>query len=103
MDGFWPSYSEKFDANLRASGRSAQVTKIVGLSESVLGTFPDGVFDVIYIDGGHREKEVYDDALQAWRLAKPGATLIFDDYAWRPELPMEERPTRAIDRFLAGA
>jgi predicted O-methyltransferase YrrM len=106
VDRFRDPYSRKFDQNLLASGRSSQVVKLAGNSATVLPGLPDASFDAIYIDGGHREREVWEDALHAWRLAKPGAVIIFDDYQWQPDLPLEDRPKRAIDRFLlrhAGA
>jgi predicted O-methyltransferase YrrM len=106
VDRFRPPYNERFDRNLAASGRSSQVVKLTGNSQDVLPSLEDASFDVVYIDGGHREREVWEDAVQGWRLTRPGGTIIFDDYAWRPELPLEDRPKRAIDRLLlrqAGA
>jgi predicted O-methyltransferase YrrM len=100
VDGFWAPYGEIFDRNISASGRERQVTKLAGRSEVVLPALADAGFDVVYIDAGHREQEVRDDAREAWRVAKPGGILIFDDYGWEPLLPLEERPVRAVDSFL---
>jgi len=100
VDRFHASYNERFDRNLAASGRSSQTVKLAGSSSVVLASLPDASFDAVYVDGGHREQEVWEDGVHAWRLAKPGSVIIFDDYGWRPELPLEDRPKRAIDRFL---
>jgi predicted O-methyltransferase YrrM len=100
VDRFRPPYGDVFDRNLAASGRSSQAVKLVGSSNLVLPSLADASFDAVYIDGGHREREVWDDALEAWRLTRPGAVMIFDDYDWEPGLPLEDRPKRAIDRFL---
>lgn len=100
VDGFWPPYGEVFDRNIALSGHAGRVQKLAGRTDEVLPRI-DATFDAIYIDAGHREQEVWEDAQHAWRLAKPGATVIFDDYLWQPHLPLEERPQRAIDRFLS--
>jgi hypothetical protein len=57
-------------------------------------------WDFIYIDGDHTEKAVYSDAVGAWSLLKTKGILAFDDYLWGKELPLEQRPMLAIDRFL---
>jgi predicted O-methyltransferase YrrM len=106
VDRFRPPYGERFDRNVAASGCSSRVIKLTGDSAAVLPSMASASFDAVYVDGGHREQEVWGDALQAWRVARPGAVIIFDDYGWRPDLPPEQRPKRAIDRFLlrhAGA
>lgn len=51
-------------------------------------------FDFIYIDGDHRENEVYLDAVNCFTLLKVGGHMLFDDYEWR------EETKRGIDRFL---
>jgi uncharacterized protein (DUF1800 family) len=33
-------------------------------------------------------------------ILQHGGLLIFDDYAWQPELPPLDRPQMAIDAFL---
>jgi predicted O-methyltransferase YrrM len=100
VDGFWPPYGDVFDRNIAASGLSARVIKRRGPSQEVLPTLARASFDAMYIDGGHREEQVWADARHCWRLGKAGAILIFDDYEWEPHLPLEDRPRRAIDRFL---
>ncbi|KAJ4472008.1 glycosyltransferase family 8 protein [Lentinula aciculospora] len=58
-------------------------------------------FDWIYIDGSHEADDTFLDGELAWRLARKGAIVIFDDYYWDKE-PEESRhhPKRGIDSFL---
>lgn len=90
----------RFDHNIGVSGFSKQVTKIKGKSEDVLPTLKKQSFDIIYIDGCHKPLNVLMDAVLSWLLLKPGGIIIFDDYAWKPEKPYQERPKMAIDIFL---
>jgi predicted O-methyltransferase YrrM len=101
VDAFYVRRAEfRFDHNIKISGFSSKVTKIKGESQEVLKLFRGGIYDIIYIDGSHRAVDVYTDALLSWALLKPGGIIIFDDYAWEPEKPLEERPEMGIDTFL---
>lgn len=51
-------------------------------------------FDLIYVDGDHRERYVYWDAVSCFVLLADGGVMLFDDYGWR------EYTKRGIDRFL---
>ncbi|KAI0643638.1 glycosyl transferase [Trametes meyenii] len=59
-------------------------------------------FDWVYIDGSHEADDTLLDGELAWRLARKGAIIIFDDYLWDKE-PEESihHPKRGIDAFLA--
>lgn len=53
-------------------------------------------FDFIYIDGDHTENEVFNDAMNAWRiLQEKEGYILFDDYKW------DDGTRRGIDRFLS--
>lgn len=54
----------------------------------------DYLFDFIYIDGDHRKKEVYNDAIHSFEILKIGGFILFDDYEWR------EETKEGINRFL---
>lgn len=41
-----------------------------------------GPFDLAYVDGSHRAKDVYNDAKGAFANLKPGGFLVLDDYFW---------------------
>lgn len=62
-------------------------------------------FDLIYIDGDHRNSAVVLDGILADRLLVPGGVIIFDDYAWKvtgeDSLPPSERPREAIEYFFS--
>ncbi len=90
----------RFDHNIRISGFSKKVTKIKGKSEDVLSSLKEQSFDIIYVDGCHLAHNVLMDAVLSWLLLKPRGIIIFDDYAWMPEKPYQERPKMAIDIFL---
>ena len=90
----------RFEHNIGISGFSKKVTKIKGKSEDVLHALQAQSFDIVYIDGCHQPLNVLMDAVLSWLLVKPGGIIIFDDYAWNPEAPYQERPKMAIDIFL---
>ena len=50
-------------------------------------------FDFIYIDGDHREKAVYEDAVNCWAILKAGGHMLFDDYGW-------ESTKKGVNKFL---
>jgi predicted O-methyltransferase YrrM len=56
-------------------------------------------FDVIYIDGSHKYRDVLIDSLLAWDLLRIGGYLIWDDYFWsRRQTEIGSR--LAIDQFI---
>lgn len=57
-------------------------------------------YDVIYIDGSHKAKDVLLDAVFSWMVLKKNGILIFDDYTWGGQNPEHMRPKPAIDTFL---
>ena len=88
-----------FDANV---GR--RVSKIKSDSTPALYrlTCENAVFDLIYIDGDHSRDQVMIDSLIAWRCLRTGGIMIWDDYeAYLPDAPDHDRPTPAIDTFIA--
>jgi len=92
----------RFDHNIKVSGFSNRVTKIKGISQEVLNLLKPGNYDIVYIDGSHRAIDVQTDALLSWSLTKPGGIIIFDDYLWNPQWPVEDRPQMAVDQFLTA-
>ena len=92
----------RFAHNIAVTGVADKVTTINGRSEDLLSVAPiaEMRFDFAYIDGGHEAPHVLFDAVFTWPLLKPDAILIFDDYLWKPELPVGQRPKIAIDKFL---
>lgn len=107
-------YSNIFDTfmeNVKQYGNKVVVLK--GVSQEMLRDLPLKYYDFIYIDGSHNASDVLEDAVQSWRLLKPGGIMAFDDYNWsfwsnrygEPSQIIDEEmlirePKIAIDAFL---
>lgn len=59
------------------------------------------MYDMIYIDGSHRAKDVLFDAVCAWNYLKEGGVMVFDDYDWlaTDDPTGKQRPALAIDAW----
>jgi predicted O-methyltransferase YrrM len=73
---------------------------IQGYSHDVLRKpyWPDGYFDIVYIDGHHTIQCVLRDYCYAWPLLKVGGVMIFDDYLQGHS----DLVKRAVDVILEG-
>lgn len=101
VDPWNPILKLRFDHNIRVAGAADHVRAIQKGSEYALTEdLADETFDLIYIDGSHRTPNVLFDAIFTWPRLTPGGMLFFDDYDWRPDLRLAERPKPAIDRFM---
>jgi SAM-dependent methyltransferase len=88
-----------FDRNV---GR--RVTKIKSDSTPALHRLAceGAAFDLVYIDGDHARDQVMIDSLLAWRCLRAGGIMIWDDYeAYLPDAADPDRPTPAINAFIA--
>jgi predicted O-methyltransferase YrrM len=87
-------------SNIKLAGGSKRTTIHIGKSRDILRKLPDRSFDFIYIDGGHSQIEVIEDAVLSFFLAKPGGIIAFDDYFWNePTTPTDGSPKISIDAF----
>ena len=69
--------------------------------ESLLKSYGNTA-DLVYVDGDHTAKGTYEDGLLAFRLCKPGGTIIFDDYGWpHGESDITQHPRTGIELFLS--
>ena len=95
-----PCIEGRFDRNMAPFG--SRVRKIKDRSVCALEWLhvQGEVFDLVYIDGGHSSTEVAGDSVRAWQLVRVGGIVIWDDYEWGLERPVEDRPQAAIDDFL---
>jgi hypothetical protein len=100
IDTFDGDVEQRFRDNIRHSGQASKITVIKGASQQKLRELDLNSVDLIYIDGDHRSREVLMDAILSWDLLKENGILIFDDYKWFFDFPMEMRPEFAIDVFL---
>lgn len=97
VDFFCSPYREQFDDNVIKTGVSSKVTKIANCSQEALPLLKPNIYDFIYIDGSHQDKEVLQDAILSWNLVKVGGLMIFDDY----EEPGEQSAKVGTDWFLS--
>jgi predicted O-methyltransferase YrrM len=89
-----------FAANIRQAAGEKRTEFRRGFSREILRTLPFASYDFIYIDGGHGSTDVLEDAVQSYRLARPGAIIAFDDYLWNdPQHNEHGVPKPAIDAF----
>jgi predicted O-methyltransferase YrrM len=91
----------RFDRNLAPFGN--RVVKLKSNSSDALCDLGlrGQSFDLIYIDGGHRSRDVYQDCVLAWPLLVRDGVMIMDDYEWEfPGLPKDKCPKKGIDAFL---
>lgn len=60
-------------------------------------------YDIIYIDGSHKQETVMSDAFYSWKLLKKGGILIFDDYGmqYTDKQGINYEPKIAIDAFYS--
>jgi predicted O-methyltransferase YrrM len=56
-------------------------------------------YDIIYIDGGHKNDIIYSDLVNAFGALKEKGIIIADDLFWN-QLPKGENPINAISRFI---
>ncbi|KAG2003636.1 glycosyl transferase [Coprinopsis cinerea AmutBmut pab1-1] len=98
---------ERMQHNLGLTGKRFRILPefsfpaLMKLLEEEMGREDPG-YDWIYVDGSHRADDTLLDGELAWRLARKGAVVIFDDYHWdaTPE-DSAEHPKRGIDAFLS--
>jgi predicted O-methyltransferase YrrM len=87
--------------NVKAVSGLQKVTLHRAPSAEALRLLPLDAFDFVYIDGAHATLNVLEDAVLAFRLAKAGAVIAFDDYLWDdPAACQDGTPRPAIDFFL---
>lgn len=93
------SIYETFLSNVESTpGAKEKIVVHRGFSHEVVPSFPDDMFDLIYIDGNHEPEYVLEDAVLSFRKLKRGGIMIFDDYGWGgPDLTQ-----RGIDAFISG-
>src|ERR1700722_8275794 len=94
MDERCESVQRRFDPEIR----SGRVVIHRDNSNTILGKFPDGYFDWIYIDGNHLYEFVRQDLALSFQKTKPGGYLTGDDY--QAEGWWEGGVKKAVDEFV---
>ncbi len=92
--------------NLELAGGSSRIIpafSVQGIYQLLCeeASSPNPGFDWIYVDGSHEADDTFLDGELVWRLARPGAIMIFDDYRWNQEPEdSHHHPKLGIDLFL---
>lgn len=90
----------RFDGNTRVFSGRIEKIKASSVDALVQLGLAGRRFDIAYIDGGHRAREVYADSALAWPLMARDALVIFDDYQWQEMPDPMDNPKPGIDAFL---
>jgi predicted O-methyltransferase YrrM len=94
----------RFRGNVEKSPNFSKLRVMRGLSRYVLRSMAndfDGHFNLVYIDGSHRARDVLDDAVMTWPMLEDGGHMIFDDYRWHKYVDEYDNPKLAIDNFMS--
>lgn len=95
---------ETFLHNTQAYRGRGKVQALQGDSKVVLRRLPvEHTYHIIYIDGEHTARGVFNDAMLAFPLLHVGGILIFDDFLWdAPPVLQGGRRSTHWDSPLAG-
>jgi predicted O-methyltransferase YrrM/GR25 family glycosyltransferase involved in LPS biosynthesis len=85
---------DRFVENTEAN--KDKITLIRKKSEEALQNLRSNYYDLIFVDGHHTEVAVHYDGTEAFRIAKVGAYILFDDFLWGHNGEMK----RGIERVL---
>ncbi|MGV3633065.1 MAG: class I SAM-dependent methyltransferase [Pseudorhodoplanes sp.] len=90
----------RFDANTGAFSGRIEKVKASSVDALIQLGVAERRFEIAYIDGGHRAREVYADSALTWPLMAPGGLVIFDDYLWQQMPDPMDNPMPGVDAFL---
>lgn len=80
------------------AGRPVELVRNISRKVWKTTAFHHYRFDFIYLDGDHREDEVFNDGMEAFRCCLKQGHILFDDYGWREETKNGiERVLRKLD------
>lgn len=104
IDSFEMGSFSVFQKNLEIAGETSRTIVLKGRSAEELRSLePELQFDVIYIDGSHRMKNVLEDLILSWPLLKEDGVLLLDDYLMNEGIePIDSLPKAAIDCFMTA-
>jgi predicted O-methyltransferase YrrM len=92
----YPTFYRRFMTNMVQAGVSDVVVPVPMPSQIGASYLKDFKLqaELIYIDGSHEEKDVYDDLTAYWDLLHPGGVVFGDDFPW-------ESVANAVKAFCA--
>ena len=94
------SIETHFDANTKPFSGRLEKIKAPSIDALIDLGVAERRFDIAYIDGGHRAREVYADSALTWPLMAPGGLVILDDYLWAEMPDPMDNPKPGVDAFL---
>lgn len=94
---------DRFLSNIHRNSHKVNVIKRESMHALSSLVESGKTFHFAYIDGDHHNFSVITDAIMTDRLLLPGGLIVFDDYLWRLEKPVYDRPREAIEYFLSVA
>lgn len=86
---------QNFNTNIQNSRHYPKFVVHRGFSDTIVPTFSDKFFDIIFVDGNHETEYVYHDGQMALDKVKLGGYIIFDDYSYT-----WEQTVKGIEMFL---
>lgn len=97
----WQNIFNTYISGLQKYGAAGRHAIFPGTTEHFFAS-QAMTYDFIYIDADHTAQAVYRDAINSWKILKPGGLLAFDDYTWGDGLEDQSlAPKPGIDKFLA--
>lgn len=100
INRFSDNIEEYADRITTRVGKSQDIIRQEGGLHKDFEDINGGRFDFIYIDGSHLASDTLEDAVLSFRLLKRGGIMIFDDYTWGRQLPLDQIPAVGIDAFV---
>jgi len=91
------SVEKNFDENLK--NYTSRFIKMKTSSDLFFNK-NNAMFDIIFVDGSHYAKDVWNDCLNSWAILKKNGILILDDYFWKGYDDLKDNPAFAINKFL---
>ena len=90
---------ENFKFNTKDFEKRITVYKLT--SDEFFKNYKNNIdFDLIYIDGSHYSKDVYNDAINSLKVLKKNGYIIFDDFLWNYYKDVNDNPIGGIKSFL---
>lgn len=102
LDGHDPNVPWEYVFDRAVDGFKNSV-KFKGTSDEYFESIKDlgQIFDFVYVDGSHKAKDVYNDAINSYKHLKSGGIIAFDDYMWNIDADPDLIPHYAINQFLS--
>ncbi len=78
---------------------ASKITQLYGNSLEMDLSAYEGTIDLVYVDADHTYEFVKADTATAFRLLRPGGTIVWDDYTWNDRHPECAGVTRTLNEL----